>query len=221
MISTTTTVPRALGSEPEAPVEIRSDPANPSKFLLRTATRLPAAVSDVFAFFADPFRLQDITPPWLDFRVLTPPPIAMRSGTLIDYRLRLHGWPIRWRTEIVAWDPPLRFIDVQLRGPYRLWHHEHVFVPIEGGTRVDDLVRYRVPGGRLVERLCVRRDLVRIFEYRRQRLLETFGVPATPVDGTTIPATGAGGRGDSPGRIEDRGRTRDDSVETEPTEISR
>jgi ligand-binding SRPBCC domain-containing protein len=188
MISTPPTGIPAKRSEPAESVEIRPDPAAPGTFLLRTATWLPAPIADVFDFFADAFRLQDITPAWLDFRVTTPPPIAMRAGTLIDYRLRLHGWPIRWRTEIVAWEPPHRFVDVQLRGPYRLWHHEHAFVPSEGGTRVDDLVRYRVPGGRLVERLFVRRDLVRIFAYRRQRLLETFGARAAFPDDERIGA---------------------------------
>jgi hypothetical protein len=131
----------------------------------------------VFPFFGDALNLEAITPPWLGFRVVTPEPIAMAPGALIEYRLRLHGVPIRWRTTIAVWDPPRRFVDVQLSGPYRMWHHTHEFLPApdgSGGTLMRDTVRYALPFGPLGEiahRLLVRRDLERIFDHRRRAVL--------------------------------------------------
>lgn len=139
---------------------------------------LPKAPEEVFQFFSQSCNLQAITPDWLDFQVLTPEPIVMRPGTLIDYRLRIHGFPIRWRTEITDWEPPHRFVDEQLRGPYRLWRHEHRFLPRDGGTLATDLVRYAVPGGKLIDRLFIRRDVERIFAFRQKKLLERFGPPS-------------------------------------------
>lgn len=136
---------------------------------------LARPLEEIFAFFANADNLQSLTPAWLDFSLVTPKPILMRTGTLIDYRLRLHGFPIRWRSEITVWEPPLRFVDEQRRGPYTLWVHEHQFQARDGGTQVSDLVRYAVPGGWLVERLFVRRDVERIFQFRRRKLLELFG----------------------------------------------
>lgn len=129
----------------------------------------------VFAFFSDAGNLQDITPPWLHFEIVTPRPLAMAAGTLIDYRLRLYGVPFSWRTEIAAWEPPARFVDRQLAGPFREWSHEHLFMDVPGGTRVLDRVRYRPRGGALVHALFVGRDVRRIFAYRQARLLEWFG----------------------------------------------
>jgi ligand-binding SRPBCC domain-containing protein len=142
---------------------------------LRTGIRLPRPRSEVFGFFSDAANLQELTPPWLRFRVLTAQPIAMRKGALIDYRIRLHGLPVGWKTEITAWEPPRRFVDEQLRGPYRLWVHEHSFEEIEGGTLAGDFVRYSVPGGAWVNRLLVARDLRAVFRYRHRRLQERFG----------------------------------------------
>jgi len=133
---------------------------------------LPRPVDQVFSFFADARNLETITPPWLKFEVLTPEPIVLRSGALIDYRIRIHGLPIRWRTEIKEWNPPHHFVDVQLRGPYKLWHHTHTFEESDGGTRCVDRVRYYPPGGALMNRLFVRRDIERIFQFRQQRLIE-------------------------------------------------
>jgi ligand-binding SRPBCC domain-containing protein len=138
---------------------------------------------EVFAFFADPRNLEVITPPWVNFKILTPEPIVMRPGVLIDYRIRIHGLPVRWRTEIEVWEPPFRFVDRQLRGPYRLWHHTHTFEERNGGTLCTDHVRYRPIGGALVNRLFVRRDVERIFEFRRKRLSEIFRAPAPPASG--------------------------------------
>jgi ligand-binding SRPBCC domain-containing protein len=126
--------------------------------------------TEVFDFFAQARNLEAITPPWLGFAVLTPEPIAMAPGTLIEYRLRLHRVPLRWLTRIDAWEPGRLFVDRQVRGPYRLWHHRHEFEPHPRGTLVRDRVRYALPLGALgaAARLAfVRRDLERIFDYRR------------------------------------------------------
>jgi ligand-binding SRPBCC domain-containing protein len=149
--------------------------AVPGEFVFTDELWLPRSREETFPFFADARNLQRITPPWLHFEVLTPGPIVLRPGALIDYRLKVHGFPLRWRTEITEWEPPQRFVDTQLRGPYRLWHHTHTFESRDGGTLCGDRVRYRVPGGRLVNTLFVRRDVERIFAYRRQVLGEVFG----------------------------------------------
>lgn len=142
---------------------------------LETSLDLPRPVEEVFPFFADAFNLQRITPPFLDFRVVTPGPIEMKRGALIDYRLKLRGIPLRWRSEIAAWEPNRRFIDTQVKGPYRLWHHEHLFEATPDGTRVIDKVHYAVPGGWLVQKWLVGGDVERIFRYRQAQLIELFG----------------------------------------------
>ncbi len=129
---------------------------------------------DVFPFFANPKNLETITPAWLRFEIRTPGNIEMRQGAKIDYRLHLHGVPLKWRSEITIWDPPCRFVDEQVRGPYRLWRHEHTFEEKEGRTRVRDHVDYAVLGGRLVQRFLVMRDVERIFEFRSRKLEEIF-----------------------------------------------
>ena len=148
------------------------------EFAFNAELRLPRSREEVFSFFANAHNLESLTPPWLQFQVVTPDPIEMRAGTLIDYRIRLHGFPIRWRTEITVWEPPHRFVDVQLKGPYRLWHHTHTFQEAEGGTLCGDQVRYRPWGGALMNWLFVERDIERIFRYRQRRLKELFGAPA-------------------------------------------
>lgn len=145
------------------------------EFLLTAQMTLPRPREAVFTFFADAMNLETLTPPWLQFEILTPQPISMRAGTLIDYRLRLRGFPVKWRTRITAWEPPARFVDEQLQGPYRLWVHEHTFADVPDGTLVNDRVRYRVPGGRLVNRLLVQRELNAIFSFRQARLREMLG----------------------------------------------
>ena len=147
---------------------------------------LPGAPDEVFGFFADAANLEAITPPWLRFRIVTPKPIHMAAGTLIEYRLALHRIPIRWLTRIEVWEPGERFVDVQLRGPYRLWHHTHSFEAREGGTLVGDRVRYALPLGPLGElahRALVRRDLERIFDFRHERVARRLGrTPPSPGD---------------------------------------
>ena len=132
---------------------------------------LPVPPPEAFDFFADAFNLEAITPPWLRFRIVTPGPIALEPGTLIEYRLRLHTVPVRWLTRIEAWEPGRRFVDAQVRGPYALWHHTHEFVPHAEGTLMRDIVRYALPLGPLGElarRAFVGRDVERIFAFRQE-----------------------------------------------------
>jgi len=134
--------------------------------------------SAVFPFFADAQNLERLTPPWLSFRILTPLPIEMRTGTRIDYRIGIRGVPVRWQTHIRRWQPPYAFADEQLRGPYSLWHHTHTFTPQRGGTLLSDEVRMRPKGGPLagaVMSLFVRRDVERIFRYRAEAMARRFG----------------------------------------------
>lgn len=133
---------------------------------------LPLKREEIFPFFADAGNLEAITPPWVNFHTLTPTPITMQAGTLIDYQLKIHGVPVKWRTRINAWEPPYRFVDEQLRGPYLKWVHEHTFEEQNGGTLCRDRVDYAVPGGWLIDKLLVRRDIERIFAYRRERIEE-------------------------------------------------
>jgi ligand-binding SRPBCC domain-containing protein len=148
---------------------------------LRREQFIPRPLEEVFAFFADARNLATITPAWLNFQILTPEPVAMRPGTRLDYRLKWHGLPIRWQTGIEEWNPPHRFTDVQLRGPYRLWHHAHTFVAERKGARMLDVVSYELPlgpFGDIAHTLTVRRDLERVFDYRSQVIDRLF--PASP-----------------------------------------
>jgi ligand-binding SRPBCC domain-containing protein len=146
--------------------------------LLQREQEIPRPIDEVFAFFADAQNLETITPPWLGFRILTPGPITMRAGARIVYRLGWRWLPLRWVTEITAWEPPLHFVDVQRHGPYALWCHTHEFEPHEGGTRMRDRVRYALPLGvlgALAHRLAVRKDLEAIFDYRARRVSAILG----------------------------------------------
>jgi ligand-binding SRPBCC domain-containing protein len=137
-------------------------------------------LAETFEFFAEPGNLERITPPWLSFRILTEP-ARMAVGTVISYRLTLHRVPLRWTARIEAWDPPGRFVDLQVSGPYALWEHTHSFEAVEGGTRIGDRVRYRQrlgPLGAAADRLFARRDIERIFDHRARvipRLLAETG----------------------------------------------
>lgn len=149
-------------------------------WLLECRQTVPTPIDDLFPFFADAYNLQEITPNYLSFEVLTPRPIPMKPGALIDYKLRVRGLPIRWRTEISVWDPPHRFVDQQLKGPYERWHHTHTFEPsADGGTLCTDRVEYRPLGGPLapiINTFFVQRDVVNIFKHRTVEIAKRFGV---------------------------------------------
>ena len=135
---------------------------------------VPVSLGDTFAFFSDASNLERLTPPWINFRIRTPLPIAMTEGSVIDYQIVLYGVPVPWRTRIDAWEPGARFIDRQLAGPYKWWHHEHRFERDGAGTRVIDHVEY-APRAAWVSSRLVKRDVERIFDFRQQalpRLLE-------------------------------------------------
>ena len=158
-------------------------------YVLRTEQRFAEPLGEVFPFFERPENLERITPPWLRFSVTTPPPVPMRVGQRIDYRLRLFGLPLSWQSEISAHDPPHRFVDEQRRGPYRIWHHEHRFRADGKGCVVTDVVHYQAPLP-LLSQWIVARQLRGIFEGRRRALAGVFterswsGVriePAAPV----------------------------------------
>jgi ligand-binding SRPBCC domain-containing protein len=132
----------------------------------------------VFGFFEKPENLARITPPSMGFEILTPPPIRMRQGALIDYTVGVLGVRTRWTSLIAEYEPPHRFVDVQLKGPYSFWHHTHRFQEEKGGTRILDEVRYMMPMGilgRMAHALWVGRQLNRIFDYRVRVIDAHFG----------------------------------------------
>jgi ligand-binding SRPBCC domain-containing protein len=147
-----------------------------SVHVLERSQRVEAPVARAFDFYGDALNLEPLTPPWLHFEVTTPGRLTFQPGTLLDYKLRLHGVPVRWQTRIETWEPPLRFVDTQLRGPYSLWEHTHLFEPDgDSATVIRDRVRYSIPFGALgafAHWLFVRRDLERIFDFRRDAVAE-------------------------------------------------
>lgn len=140
----------------------------------KTELWLPSEPEQVFPFFTAAGNLDAITPPWLRFQIVTTRPIDIREGTLIDYKLRVRGFPLHWRSVIRDWRPPHCFVDEQLRGPYRLWIHTHAFEPLNRGTIVRDTVQYAVPLNFILHPLFVRRDIERIFAFRQQALRAAF-----------------------------------------------
>jgi len=147
-------------------------------YTLERTLVVPRPIDEVFPFFADAANLERLTPPLVGFTILTPPPIVMKAGTLIDYRIRVNGIPLRWRTLIESFDPPHSFVDTQLRGPYAHWHHTHTFREVPGGTELGDRVEYALPLGplgKIAHALFVKRQLRTIFDYRSQVMRELFG----------------------------------------------
>lgn len=150
------------------------------RYRLEREQLILAPRSDVFEFFSKAENLQLMTPPFLSFGILTPLPIEMKRGQFIEYRIGLGGVPMNWLTEISEWQPPDRFVDEQLRGPYRYWHHTHEFREAEGGTLMLDTVEYELPLGplgSLAHALMVRSVLRRIFDFRRQAVQTAFPGP--------------------------------------------
>jgi ligand-binding SRPBCC domain-containing protein len=134
---------------------------------------LPKPLPAVFDFFSRADNLERITPPWMGFRILTPGPIEMKEGATIAYALRVRTLPLKWLTQIERWNPPFEFVEVQVKGPYKLWRHTHRFSQVDGGTSIVDSVEYELPCGmlgRLVHRFYVCKDLAKIFDYRAQRV---------------------------------------------------
>jgi len=150
--------------------------------LLRREQFVPRPLAEVFPFFSRPENLARITPANLGFQILTPTPITMKEGALIDYTIGLLGLRVHWRTMITTYDPPFRFVDEQLAGPYAFWHHTHSFEEVEGGTWIRDEVRYLLPFGplgRIVHTLFVRRKLDAIFHHRHQIIEGVLGAAAS------------------------------------------
>ena len=144
---------------------------------LRSDQWIPRPLDEVFEFFSKAANLEKLTPQWLKFRIDTPGPIRMEKGARIQYRIAWHGLPLRWTTEITRWDPPFCFVDIQIAGPYRLWHHTHRFREEGSGTRIQDVVRYKLPfgiAGRWAHAIKVRRDVNKIFEYRSEQIARVF-----------------------------------------------
>jgi ligand-binding SRPBCC domain-containing protein len=149
-------------------------------YVFRQEQWISRPIDEVFAFFSEARNLEAITPPWLGFKILSMSSDSIREGTEIRYRLRLHGLPIKWRTEIRRWNPPICFVDLQRSGPYKLWHHTHRFEAHGDRTKMIDVVRYTLPFGilgRAVHALKVRGDVRKIFEHRRQYINALFGNP--------------------------------------------
>lgn len=138
---------------------------------------IPKSIDEAWAFFSRPENLEEITPPFLRFQIVSAER-ELRRGSRIEYRLRVRGIPMRWISEINEWEPPHRFVDTQLRGPYKLWRHQHIFVAENGGTRITDDVEYALPFGvlgRIAHALMVRRDVEGIFAFRQKKLAELLG----------------------------------------------
>ena len=133
---------------------------------------------DVFDFFSRAENLEVLTPPWLNFKILSAAPRPVQQGTLINYSLRVHGIPLRWTSEIVEWEPPHRFVDLQLRGPYKMWRHEHRFEARDGGTLISDTINLSLPLGllgQLAYKIKVQSDVQEIFTFRKEKVRALFG----------------------------------------------
>lgn len=153
---------------------------DPLASVLERQQWVPQPVDQVFPFFSDEKNLEALTPPWLNFHVVGKSSESVEAGTTIDYRLKIRGVPVRWRSQIEAWKPGVRFVDRQLRGPYAFWHHDHAFESVRGGTLLSDKIHFRVPGGtvgKLWLEPWVRRDVEKIFDFRTGQVRGQFRPP--------------------------------------------
>lgn len=140
-------------------------------YLLSSGTLVNSPLERSFEFFANAENLDLITPPWLRFRMITKSPITMSKGTEIQYRLRIHRVPVSWRSEIAIWEPPFRFADRQVSGPFKYWNHSHQLSEDPSGrTLITDQVEYKVPFGKFAHSIFVGKDLLKIFEFRNQQV---------------------------------------------------
>jgi ligand-binding SRPBCC domain-containing protein len=144
------------------------------EFELHSSIEVSKEIDEVFSFFSDARNLESLTPNFLRFNITTAPKGRIQKGSIIEYRLRVHGIPIFWRTRITGYASPTFFRDEQVRGPYRYWVHEHYFEKTERGTKIIDFVRYQPFGGRITNYLFVQRDVESIFRFRQSKLLEIF-----------------------------------------------
>jgi ligand-binding SRPBCC domain-containing protein len=146
-------------------------------YIFEQETIIGNPLNEVFQFFSNAENLAKITPDNLKFQIKSPLPIKMEAGTLIDYQIKIYNIPFHWRTKITVWDPPVRFVDVQLTGPYKMWIHEHSFEELGGSTKMSDKIQYQVPGGLfapLVHRLRVKKDVENIFKFREKIIKQIF-----------------------------------------------
>ena len=144
---------------------------------LNVSHQVNAPIEEVFDFFSKPENLSKITPAKMGFNVLTPSPIKMQRGALIEYTIRVFGFPLRWRTLITAYEPPKKFVDEQLKGPYSFWHHTHTFEPNNDGVLISDVIKYSIPLGilgRALHYIWIRNDLNRVFNYRKEVIDKIF-----------------------------------------------
>ena len=147
-------------------------------YRLRHEQIVPRPLEEVFEFFARAENLETLTPEWLNFKIESVNPRPVQKGTLISYELRVRGLPLRWTSEIQEWNPPTRFVDLQIRGPYKLWHHTHTFIAEGNNTRIIDEVLYDLPFGplgKIAHTLMVKSDVEKIFRYREMKIRELFG----------------------------------------------
>jgi ligand-binding SRPBCC domain-containing protein len=145
-------------------------------FTLERQTVIDQPIDIVFSFFSDASNLEVLTPLWLNFNILTVLPIKMKAGAQINYKLKLHGIPVKWQSDITKWDPPNKFVDEQTQGPYTKWVHTHEFTETPQGILIKDRVEYQVPGGFISNFLYVRNQLNQIFDYRQNKMQEHFAL---------------------------------------------